>query len=179
MHMNYDQLQGAVAAAKKQFGLLLKKYPDLIPKTDGPMNPYLVMSLPGEQVGITCSAKDILKKIPTMVIDSSAKTKALALLSRIKTLERRDKADLEIKPLLQEYGQVASQLQYDGKTPIEIRFHLLDYNLIWKVQADDLIDRNLTSQSKASIRIVLGTLERFAFGQNAAEPATSKVSDEH
>ena len=169
--LNYDQLQGAVAAAKKQFGLLRKKYL--------PLDPYLVLSLPGEQVGINGSGEEILQKIPTMVIDSSAKTKALALLSRIKTLERRDKADLEIKLLLQEYGQVASQLQYDGKTPIEIRFHLLDYNLIWEVQVDDLIDRNLTSHSKASIRIVLGTLERFAFGQNAAEPATSKVSDEH
>jgi hypothetical protein len=33
--------------------------------------------------------------------------------------------------------------------------------LVWKLQADELVDRNLTPQTKASIRIVLGTLAHF------------------
>ncbi|NLX23330.1 MAG: hypothetical protein GXY55_16890 [Phycisphaerae bacterium] len=36
----------------------------------------------------------------------------------------------------------------------------MDYELIWKLQTDELVDRNLTPQTKASIRIVLGTVAR-------------------
>ena len=41
---------------------------------------------------------------------------------------------------------------------LELRFRKLDYPLIWKLQTDPLVDTNLTPQTQASIRIVLGTL---------------------
>ena len=160
--LNLEQLQVAVAAAKQQFALILKKYPDLIPKkVDIPQIPYLVIALPGEQIWIDCTPKDILKNIPAMVIDSSAKTKGLELLSRIEKLDRQDKAESDVNQLRDEFKQLASQLQYEGKYQIEIRFKYLAYDLIWKLQVDDLVDRDLTPQGKASIRIVLGTLARF------------------
>jgi len=58
-------------------------------------------------------------------------------------------------------NQLVHKLKYDEKCQIEIRFLDLKYDLVWKLQADDLIDRNLTPQTKASIRIVLGTLAQL------------------
>ena len=166
--LNYEQLQVAVAAAKQQLSLILKKYPDLIPKkVDIPQIPYLVIALPGEQVWIDCTPKDILEKIPAMVIDSSAKMKTLTLLTSIKKLESQDKADSDIKRLLNEFEELVTQLQYDGKYQVEIRFKYLAYEQIWELQVDDLVDRDLTPQGKASIRIVLGTLARFVPDQKA------------
>ena len=37
----------------------------------------------------------------------------------------------------------------------------LKFDLVWKLQVDDLVDRDLTPQTKASICIVLGTLAQF------------------
>ena len=121
--LNVEQLQVAVAAAKRQFELIQKKYPALKAKDK---EAYLVMSLPSGQTGIDSSPAQILNEFPGMIIAGSG-----------------------------------PHFQYDEKTQIEIRFKDLNYDLIWKLQADDLIDRNLTPQTKASIQIVLGTLGYF------------------
>lgn len=53
------------------------------------------------------------------------------------------------------------------KTPLNpdceivIIFEELDYDLIAELQKDPLIDRQLTPQMRASIRIVLGTIKSF------------------
>ncbi|PIR20585.1 MAG: hypothetical protein COV45_05140 [Deltaproteobacteria bacterium CG11_big_fil_rev_8_21_14_0_20_47_16] len=41
---------------------------------------------------------------------------------------------------------------------IELRFTSLAYELIWLLQKDPLVDRALTPQTHASIRIVIGTV---------------------
>ena len=64
-----------------------------------------------------------------------------------------------------EVNQLVSQLQYDDRYQVEIRFQYLNYDLIWNLQVDDLIDCDLTPQGKASIRIILGTLGRFNSGK--------------
>jgi hypothetical protein len=117
--LKFDQLQVAVAAAKRQFDLIRKKYPDL--------KAYLVMSLPSGQTGIDSSPAQILSEFPAMVIEDGTPGP-----------------------------------KYDEKTQVEIRFNDLNYDLVWKLQVDDLVDRNLTPQTKASIQIVLGTLSKFA-----------------
>ena len=117
--LNFDQLQVAVAAAKRQFELIRKKYPNL--------KAYLVMSLPSGQTGIDSSPTQILSEFPAMVIEDGSPGP-----------------------------------KYDEKTQVEIRFNDLKFDLVWKLQVDDLIDRNLTPQTKASIQIVLGTLAQFA-----------------
>ena len=179
--LNFDQLQVAVAVAKQQFGLLQKKYPDLTPTEypDPKVNlfnchalvkpclprkvsiAYLVLSSPTGQVGIDSKQKDIIRKFPAMVVDSSAKTKAMALMSRIKKSEGQDKADSEVERLQTEFKQQVTQLEYDETCQVEMRFKDLNYELIWQLQVDDLVDRRLTPQGKASIRIVLGALSRF------------------
>ena len=145
------QLKAAVAAAKGQFGLLRKKYPII--------NGYLVLSLPSGQTGLDSSPAQILKEFPAVVVDDAAKTSALNLQSSLtdettsSEVERRSKEKLD---------QVATLLNFDEKFQVEIRFNDLNYDLIWKLQLDELVDRNLTPQTKASIRIVLGTLAHFA-----------------
>ena len=159
--LSYDQLQAAVAAAKQRFGLVRKKYPDLDQKERPDYKAYLVLSLPGGQVSVDGSPKDILKKFAAMVIDGNAKTRALATLHRLRILEGNDEAGPQIEQLTKQWEQFVPQLRYDEQVHVEIRFKNLNYDTIWNLQVDDLVDRDLTPQSKASIRIVLGTLSRF------------------
>jgi len=155
--LNFDQLHVAVAAGKRQFEMIRKKYPDL--------KAYLVCSLPGGQAGIDSPPTEILSEFPAMVVDDDAKTNALDIMSRLKGLEGQSKTGPEterlVKQLMEKLDQLALRLRYDAQCQIEIRFSKLDYDLVWKLQVDDFVDRNLTAQSKASIRIILGTLSQF------------------
>lgn len=160
--LNLDQLQVAVAAAKWRFDQIRNKYPELKAKLfTGDPAAFLVSSLPGGQTGIDSSPVEILSKFPAMVVDDSTKASALNLLSRHKILEAQAATGPETERLKKQLDQLAAQLKYDEKCQIEIRFNDLKYDWVWKLQADDLIDRNLTPQTKASIRIVLGTLAQF------------------
>ncbi|MCX6901630.1 MAG: hypothetical protein NT105_23365 [Verrucomicrobia bacterium] len=152
--LNLSQLRVAVAAGKQRFDLIRKKHPDL--------KAYLVLSLPGGQVDIDSSPREILAELSRMVVDDAAKAGALELMSRLERLEWQAKAEPEKERLAKQLDQLALRLRYDAKCQVEIRFKDLNYELIWKLQQDDLVDRNLTPQTKASIRIVLGTISRFA-----------------
>jgi len=157
--LNLDQLQLAVAAAKRLFALLREKYPDLKAKLPtGQPVALLVLSLPGGQVGIDSAPIQILKEFPAMVIDDSAKTTALNLLSR----QAETTASPETERLMKvQLDQIASQFKYDAACQVEIRFNELKFDLVWKLQQDGLVNRKLTPQTKASIRIVLSTLGEF------------------
>lgn len=156
--LSFYQLQVAVAAAKRQFDLIQKKYPALkATLPDGQPASFLVLSLPGGQIGIASSPIQILTKFPAMVIDDSLKTSALSLMDRLSEAT----TDLETERLNKQLNQLIPQLKYDGKCQVEIRFNDFRFDLVWKLQSDDLVDRNLTPQTKASIRIVLGTLVQF------------------
>jgi hypothetical protein len=111
---------------------------------------------------IDSSPAQILKDFPAMVVDDSTKTAALDLQSSLELLEWKDKNNPEIGKLKKQLDQIASRFKFDEKCQVEIRFHDLKYDLVWKLQVDDLVDRNLTPQTKASIRIVLGTLAQFS-----------------
>ena len=239
--LNFDQLQVAVAAAKRQFDRLRKKYPEL--------KAYLVLSLPGRQIGIESSPAEILRAFPEMVTGTAAKHSALKILeqqnhleeslknpsspgfdaelkakikrasklqdefraefgAKLKSLSRHlnqpvfrtkeylkgltdpelqvlagrqlvakladleqaeqdaknleDQKRKELADVGKQFDQMASRLQYDESCQVELRFSDLKYELVWKLQMDDLVDRNLTPQTKASILIVLGTIAQFA-----------------
>lgn len=145
------QLQAAVVATRRQFDLIRKKYPEL--------KASLVLSLPGGQTEIDSPPTEILNKFPAMLIDDSTKTSALNLLERLETTA---KLLPEAARLKQQLEQLIPQLKCDDQCQVEIRFQDIKYELIWKLQADDLVDRSLTPQTKASICIVLGTLAQFA-----------------
>lgn len=149
-HLNPAQLQNAVAAANRQFSLIRKKYPGL--------KAYLVFSLPGEQVKIGSSPQDILEEFPSMVADTAAKSRMLHFLKE--PLPEKP-TDAQQKQWEKRFHELSEDLEYDGNVRVEIRFHNLNYELIWKLQSDDLVNRELTPQTKASIRIVMGRIAGF------------------
>jgi hypothetical protein len=51
---------------------------------------------------------------------------------------------------------------FDENAQIEVRTQILWHSLIRKLKKDPLIDRDLTMQSDASIRIVMGTFDTLA-----------------
>ena len=149
--LNLEQLKVAVGAANQKFGLIRKKYP----KIKG----YLVLSLPSGQTGLDSSPAQILNEFPAMVVDDATKTSALNLQSSLPVNPTSSEIDRKAKAQL---DQVAAKLKFDEKCQVEIRFNDLNFDLVWKLQADELVDRKLTPQTKASIRIVLGTVAQFA-----------------
>jgi len=149
--LNHDQFQVAVAAANRQFLLIRKKYPTL--------KAYLDLSLLGEQTRINSSVKEILSNYPTLIIDDSAKAD---LLEFLKIPEPKKATPAEKKRLQERFQELAIELKYDAKCQVDMGFIDLNYDLVWQLQADDLVDRNLTPQTKASIRIVLGTIACFS-----------------
>jgi len=160
--LKLDQLRVAVAAAKRHFDLIRKKHPDLDAKLwNGDPVSFLVLSLPGGQTGINSSPTQILREFPAMVVDDDAKTSALVLLSRIEKSELQAATGPETERVREQLDRLASRLKYDEKCQVEIRFNDLKFDLVWKLQVDDLVDRDLTPQTKASICIVLGTLAQF------------------
>lgn len=128
------------------------------------MSAYLVLSMPGGQAEIDSSPKQILKKLPDTVVGDGVKTNALALMSHLEMLEFQAVKGPEMERFTDQLSQLLPRLKYEGHCQVEIRFTDLNHDLIWKLQQDDLVDRSLTPQTKASIRIVLGTISRLAGG---------------
>ncbi len=158
--LTFERLQSAVAAAKQRFDLLRQKYPAL--------RGYLVLCLPGAQTGIDSTPAQILAECPLLIEDGPAKAEAIASLARLRQLEWRIAANpkatglaTEKEQLSRRLAQLLGQLTYAGHGQVEIRFTDLDYDLIARLQSDELVDRLLTPQTRASIRIVLGTLRGF------------------
>lgn len=155
-----DQLQAAVAAAKRRFEQLRDKHPELkVRLPTGAPVAILVLSLPGGQIEIDSSPMQILTGFPAMIIENAAKTSALKLLSSQSKALGGTEAAQEIK---QQLSTLVTQLDFDEKCQVELRFNELWFDLVWKLQTDELVDHDLTPQTKASIRVVLGTLAQFA-----------------
>jgi hypothetical protein len=71
--------------------------------------------------------------------------------------EKKSKAKL-----LSEIQALSYKLHLTENAQIEVRTQILRHSLIRKFKKDPLIDRELTMQSDASIRIVMGTLDTLA-----------------
>jgi hypothetical protein len=149
--LSRDQFHAAIKAAQERFSLIRKKHPGL--------KGYLVIALAGGQTGIGSSEKEILKECPTLAVNNQAKADLVAFL---KIKEPKDASDAEKKRLKEQYQHLAEALSFNGNHQVEIRFSSLSYELVWQLQSDELVDRDLTPQTQASIRIVLGTLSAFA-----------------
>lgn len=149
--LNQEQFQAAVKAAIGRFSQLREKHPSL--------KGYLVLAIPGKQTGIGSSASEINDYLPALLVDGAAKD---AFQEHLKSPPTKDASERVKKAWDEQYRELASELHYDSGVRVEIRFDNLDYELIWQLQADDLVDRELTPQTRASIRIVLGTLAAFS-----------------
>lgn len=150
-----EQFQTAVAAAYRQFSLIRKKYPDL--------KAYLVVGIPGEQTKLDGAPKDMLDDFHGVMYDDAAKAEMIIFL---KVPLKKGATKEETKKWWKRFSELAVQVKYNGKCRVEIRFHQLNYEQVWKLQVDELVDRSMTPQTKASIRIVLGTISDFANTKN-------------
>ena len=56
---------------------------------------------------------------------------------------------------------MVGSLELDDEVQIEMRFKTFDYDSLWQLHRDTLIDVRRTPQSKASIRVVPGGLFDF------------------
>jgi len=162
--LDHDQLKSALAAANLHFKRIREKYPSL--------KAYPVLSRMGGQTEIGGPLEDMLVKFPAMLVPYPTN---LRMREFLQTADFVHAVDAEKKQLLLQlkelFHELAPQLRFDPECRIELRFTELNYDLIWKLQADDLVDRQLTPQTRASIRIVLGTLSHFAGSKaTAREP---------
>ena len=153
--MKFKDLPSAFAKGRDILRSLKGKYHDL--------DAYLVVASHLGQARITDRHLECLDKFPALFVESENKTLALEALADFKKVKKHaEGADGEIKA---EVGIVLSlltaridELEIDDSVRIELRFEELRYALVEKLQKDSLVDRELTPQSKASIRIVIGTL---------------------
>lgn len=102
-----------------------------------------------------------------MFANTSDRKELLILFDAYKDLVRRN-SDLK-SPFVREVANALSErirfllgvAEIIETTQIQLRFGDLDYDLISRLQTDPLVDRALTSQSRASIRISLGSLQQL------------------
>jgi len=149
--LNHDQFQAAVKAARERFSKLREIHPTL--------KGYLVLAIPGKQTGIGSGAKEILGDLPALIVDDAAKA---VFQQHLKAPPPKDAGEKAKKEWDERCEELVAELHYDGGVRVELRFDNLDYELIARLQSDELVDRELTPQTRASIRIVLGTLVAFA-----------------
>lgn len=149
--LDHDRFHAAVKAAKDRFSQLKEKHPAL--------KGYLVLSIPGKQAGIGSSPSEILDALPALIADDDAKEAYAACLDQQLP---KDASESQKQRAKERQEELSRSLNYDGRVRVEIRFDHLDYALIDRLQSDELVDRELTPQTPASIRIVLGTLAAFA-----------------
>lgn len=148
------ELDRAVAAARSIFAQLRNRYPDL--------KAYLVLCRGDQQTELSSNPLDILNASPQVVVDSIAKREALRLLAEKKKAEANGGPGASAQNLSRELDARLHALHFAPDTQIEIRFADLRYRLVWALQQDPLVDRARTPQTKASIRIVLGSLETLS-----------------
>ncbi len=152
--LDHDQLKGVLAAADLHFKRIREKYPTL--------KAYSVLWSSGGQAETSGTLEDMLVKFPAMLAPCPANLRMREFLQTADfehaSDSKKKQLQLQLKKLFEE---LAPQLRFDLQCRIELCFVDLDYDLVWKLQTDDLVDRHLTPHTKASIRIVLGTLSRF------------------
>ena len=154
-------LEAAVAASKNIFAQLQAGHPD--------MKAFLVLAHHGRQTELTSDPIRILEDCEPMIATDDIKREALRLLSEKRRLESAGASEKAIQPVIKALAARGRDLRFLPEAQVEIRFHVLEYALVWALQSDPLIDRELTPQTKASIRIVLGTVERLSRKDKAQE----------
>jgi hypothetical protein len=149
--LDLHQFRTAVAGAIHHFSRFRQKHPVL--------KAYLVLSLPGVQTKADSSLDEMLKEMPALLSDGDAKSRMTEFLRNA----RPEASRLEETAIWNaRFQDLTIPLEFKATVQAELRFQNLDHPLIWKLQSDELIARHLTPQTKASIRIVLGTLSHFA-----------------
>ncbi|MBP6916356.1 MAG: hypothetical protein WBK44_00535 [Smithellaceae bacterium] len=156
--MKKDRLQIAVKHAKVLFKKIMDKYDQL--------GGYLVLSSETDQCNISDDPTIILKSLPDLIEDSENKKFVLDLIEQISQLEKDKQAISQtslnkLAKLTKDLNTFKDNLIVKKDTFVEIRFSKQNLEQIFEMQKDPLVSQEHTPQSRASIRIVLGTLEEL------------------
>lgn len=176
--MKRKDLIEAIDRAQRTFKALMVNYPGL----EG----YLVFSSHRGQINLTDDALQILQVFPAMISESEAKNRAIEQLATMEGLKEElqrpalgKKAGIEkaITAAGERMKNNLQHVQFEEDTCIEIRFKpgtsdstvpmdpkLSILDRIFEMQKDPLVSQVHTPQTRASIRIVIGTLAELAHG---------------
>lgn len=157
--MRISELTVPFANAQEIFRRLKLKYPRL--------DATLVVTSGYGQSELTTDGFALFDRVASMFANSSDRKELLILFDIYKELLRRN-ADLKssyIKDtthrLHARIGQLLGAAEIVESSQINLIFGDLDYELISKLQTDQLVDRALTPQTSASIKICLGSLQQL------------------
>ena len=154
-------LEAAVAASKIILSQLQSEHPNL--------NAFLVLVHRGQQTQLTAVPSRILKDCDHMIVSDDNKREVLRLQSEMERLEAASTNHKSVQQLSRALAERERELRIIPEVQIEIRFHVLRYALVWALQESQWIDRKLTTKTKASIRIVLGTIDHLSRKGNFQE----------
>lgn len=125
-----------------------------------------MLVLNGEQTNLDTEIVDALYEASCLLKETSLKWKVMQLLKQLLPKDAQTKEQILLRKKIK---QMLQTFEFNGEVQVEIRFHRLNYDLIWQLQADELVDRKLTPQTRASIRIVLGKISDFAEAKPSLE----------
>lgn len=165
--MNVEQLRLVVDKSETVTKEIRNNYPKL--------TCYPVFSYLAGQCDLTSDIREILRKFPDMLHDSEDKSNAAIIIREIAELEAKLKQANEIKnatlrnnkidsltndlqALMSELNQLTDRLDIRVNIFIELRFEQPILEEIFRLQSDPMVSQHYTPQTKASVRIVLGTV---------------------
>jgi len=157
--LRISELSTPFANAQNIFRRLKSKYPTLDAK--------LVITSGYGQSELTTDGVALFDRVASMFTNSYERKELLILFDTYKDLQRRN-SDLKLSYVKEIAVQLQDRIRILLDTAeivetsqINLIFGELDYDLISKLQVDPLVDRTLTPQTAASIKISLGSLQRL------------------
>ncbi len=160
-----------------EFNAAIEKAEELAKRlrADYPLSkPYLVIAIKGECVKHDTLIHEQLETAPSIFVDNATKIEVQKHLRSTPPLELSKK---ENESRFKQYKdardkrltKLLADLKYKPDALFEIRVGNLHYEEIWRMQKDPKVDASRTPQTKASIRIVLGSLDDFLLNKIAKE----------
>jgi hypothetical protein len=154
--LRITELSTPYVNAQKIFNSLKIKYPSLDAK--------LIITSGYGHSELTTDGFALIDKAASIFTNSPERKQVLILYDTYQSLLRRNEElkSPDIKDLItiihQKIKNLLNEIEIVETTQINIQFKELDYDLISKLQEDPLIDKVLTPRTRASIKIVIGTL---------------------
>jgi hypothetical protein len=148
------ELERVVAGARARLKDLKGRYPRL--------DAWLVFALREHQVDLPADLPKILATFPGVFEAGVYRRAAEPLAKRIAEADKNwadlTQAERRVRhQLMAKLEPLEARLTISSNVLVELRFETLEYALIDELRGDSLVDRDRTPQTRASIRIVLGT----------------------
>lgn len=153
IELTWSQVAKVVDHGKRTLKQIRAKYPGL--------GAYLVFASRHGQVEIDASPAKVLKDFPAMLVDSPARGRASTLLGRMAASGLGKEQLAELGAALEKQ---LTDCRVSGEVNVELRFNDLKFEQIWALQADELVDRELTPQTRVAIQIVVLNLGKATGG---------------